>query len=123
MVMVDSSSWIESLRKTGRQEVRDRVAALLTAGEAAWCNIVRLELWNGARGVAEKKALKELEADVRNLPIDDEVWERSIDLAIRARAAGMSVPVGDLIIMACARRHDVGLEHCDDHMRLLGAIA
>jgi len=122
MVLVDSSSWIESLRKSGRQDVRDRVQSLLAAGEAAWCNIVRLELWNGARGLHEKQALRDFEAHVPNLPIDDVVWGLSIKLAERARSAGLTLSADDLIISACARRHRVTVEHCDDHFRRLEEI-
>src|ERR1700690_1711402 len=102
MVLVDSSSWVESLRRAGRAEVRDRVQALLAAGEAAWCNMIRLELWNGAKGTLEKRILREFDRVVACLPIDDLVWNLSIELAQRARAAGLSVPADDLIIAACA---------------------
>jgi predicted nucleic acid-binding protein len=57
------------------------------------------------------------------LPIDDDVWELAIELAGKARAAGLSVPADDLVILACARRHRVGIEHCDEHFRKLERIA
>ena len=57
MRLVDTSSWIEQLRRGGDAAVRERVEALLMAGEAAWCPIVRLELWNGAR--SERKRSQE----------------------------------------------------------------
>jgi len=123
MVLIDSSSWIESLRLRGRMEVRQRVAAVLERGDAAWCNMIRLELWNGARGDREKRTLRDFEAVVVNLQIDEEVWKIAIALADRARKTGLSAPAGDLVILACARRHQVAIEHCDDHFRLLEQLA
>ena len=50
LTLIDTSSWIEALRRSGRAEVRERVARLMSEGRAAWCDLVALELWNGARG-------------------------------------------------------------------------
>lgn len=38
------------LRPSGEVAVRERGARALDAGEACWCPIIRLELWNGAGG-------------------------------------------------------------------------
>ena len=54
MILVDSSSWIHFLRPDGDAVVRARVSQALREGEACWCDMVRLELWNGAGG--ERKA-------------------------------------------------------------------
>jgi predicted nucleic acid-binding protein len=122
MVLVDSSSWIESLRPSGRPDVRRRVQAILAAGDAAWCEMVRLELWNGARGDQQKRALREFDEFLPRLAIDDRVWELAIEWARQSRTAGLTVPAEDLIILACARRHSVMIEHCDEHFRQLEKI-
>jgi predicted nucleic acid-binding protein len=122
MTLIDSSSWIESLRASGRKEVRDRVTALMLAGQAAWCEPVRLELWNGARGVLERKVLRQLEPTVQLLAVDEQVCEMAIDLAKRARDHGHTVPAVDLMIVACARRYGVQIEHCDRHLTVLSGL-
>jgi predicted nucleic acid-binding protein len=50
MRLIDTSAWIHALRADGDSAVASRVRALLEMGEAAWCPMVQLELWNGARG-------------------------------------------------------------------------
>jgi predicted nucleic acid-binding protein len=122
MTLIDTSSWVDALRRDGDPEVKTRVAALLRAGTAAWCDIVRLELWNGLRGAAERKHMEELEADVVNLPTNDAVWARARLLAQRARAKGVTVPATDLLIAACAWEHGVALEHDDAHLTALAAL-
>jgi len=113
VILVDSSSWINMLRPNGDAAVRDRVTRALDAGEACWCAIVRLELWNGAGGDREKKVLRDFERLLPELAIDNDVWTTAFELARRARSSGISVPATDILIAACARRHQVELEHAD----------
>ena len=122
MTLIDTSSWVDALRRDGDPEVKTRVAALMRAGTAAWCDIVRLELWSGLRGAAERKHMEELEADVVNLPTNDAVWARARLLTQRARAKGVTVPATDLLIAACAWEHGVALEHDDAHLTALAAL-
>ena len=119
MVLVDTSSWIHMLRADGDETVRARVESLLEAGTACWCSMIRLELWNGA-GERDKKALKDFEQHLRELPINNEVWNSAYVFAQKARSAGVTAPGADVLIAACARFHGVELEHADsDFDRLL----
>ena len=61
LVLIDTSSWIEALRVSGRTDIRQIVLNLMIEGCAAWCDMVALELWNGARGKDEKQKLLALE--------------------------------------------------------------
>ncbi len=107
------------LRPNGDAAVRNRVVRALETGEACWCPIIRLELWNGAGGDREKKVLREFERVLPELVIDQAVWTRACDLARRARAAGLSLPATDILIVACAQHHKAGIEHSDsDFSRL-----
>ena len=122
MILVDSSSWIHFLRSTGDPVVRARVEAALTAGEACWCPLVRLELWNGAAGDRDRRILRDFESVLPELSIDDDVWASAYHLARRARAAGVSVPATDILIAACARRYGAGLETADSDFERLTAV-
>lgn len=122
MKLIDTSSWVEALRQKGDAEVRRRVQILLQGAEAAWCDLVRVELWNGLRGPAERKMMEQLEADITLLPTTDRVWEKSRELARRCRNQGLTVPATDLIIAACAWDHQVEIEHRDAHLTALSAL-
>ena len=122
MILVDSSSWIHFLRPNGDPVVRARVEAALTRGETAWCPLIRLELWNGASGDRDRKILREFEAVLPELAIDEEVWSGAYELARRARSAGVSVPATDILIAACARRHGAALETADSDFERLAAL-
>jgi predicted nucleic acid-binding protein len=116
MVLVDTSSWIETLRAGGDASVRQRVSALVLDGEAAWCDMIRLELWHGVRGARETRDLTDLEDVVVPLVIDEAVWRQAVALARRARSQGLTVQAPDLVIAATAQRHEVAVDSTDSHI-------
>jgi hypothetical protein len=122
VILVDSSSWIHFLRPNGDPVVRSRVGTALTSGEACWCPLVRLELWNGAAGDRDRTSLRDFDAVLPELAIDYEVWADAYELARRARSAGVSVPATDILIAACARRHGAELETADSDFERLAAL-
>lgn len=122
MILVDTSCWIEVLRERGNPEVCRRMNDLVRSGRACWSPVVRLELWNGARGLRQKNALREFEQVLPELDMPAEAWDIACDLARRARAAGLTVPTTDLLIAACARHHGVEIESTDAHFAELGKL-
>jgi predicted nucleic acid-binding protein len=115
MTLIDTSSWIEALRRDGRADARDRVRKLLIEGQAVWCDLVSLELWNGARGDYERGRLAALEKEIGCLATTDAVWALARTLAKKARKTGKTVPSSDLVISACGFHYQVEIEHCDQH--------
>ena len=121
-VLVDSSLWVHQLRKSGDPLKRDRVNALLENGEAAWCSAVRLELWRGVTSDNERKTLRRYAALLPDYEISTDIWERAIRLADRGRASGVTVPLADLLIFACAKVHGLEIAHDDAHFDELATL-
>jgi predicted nucleic acid-binding protein len=121
-VLVDSSLWVHQLRKGGDLAKRERVNSLLQSGVAAWCPPVRLELWRGVTNDAERKTLRRYEALLPGYAISPAVWDRAVRLADRGRAAGVTVPLADLLIFACAQEHGLDLAHDDAHFEQLAKL-
>ena len=119
MTLVDTSAWIDALRADGNQEVRRGVAELLTAGQAVLCDMVVLELWNGAGGEEERAKLRRLFDTLRIYAVDGPVWEQAGALARRCRAIGITVPATDLLIATTAHVNSLSLLHADEHFTLL----
>jgi predicted nucleic acid-binding protein len=122
VLLIDTSSWIHLLRPNGDPAIRSRVERALQSGDACWCSMVRLELWNSAGGDREKKVLRDFEKLLPELSIDAEVWRAAFELARRARTAGVSIPATDLLIAACARHHSADLEHADSDFTYLANV-
>lgn len=121
-VLIETSLWIDALRRDGRPENKAKVDQLIRTGRAAWCEMVLLELWNGARGEEERAELAAWQEEIILLPISAEVWKLSWKLARAARRAGLTVPNPDILIAACARFHEVPLEHFDEHFSKLDKL-
>ncbi len=126
MLLIDTPSWIHFLRPDGDPGVRARVEAALESGEACWCPIVQLELWNGARGGHEQRVLREFARVLPDLAIDSDVWRKAYELAMQASARGVTAPATDVLIAACALHHGADLESADsdfDHLAAVGGPA
>ena len=121
-VLVDSSLWVHQLRRSGDPAKRERVNELLRSGRAAWCPPVRLELWRGVTNDAERRALRHYEALLPDFAILPTVWTRAIRLADRGRASGVTAPLADLLIFACASEHGLELAHDDSHFVQLAQL-
>ena len=121
-VLVDSSLWVHQLRRRGDATKRDRVNALLESGEAAWCPAVRLELWRGVTNDTERRTLRRYEALLPDYEISPQAWDRAIQLADRGRSAGLTVPLADLLIFACAKLNGLDVAHDDSHFDELAKL-
>ncbi|MCE0497969.1 MAG: PIN domain-containing protein [Methylacidiphilales bacterium] len=121
LVLIDTSAWIEALRVRGDDKIRAEVYALIEDGRAAWCHIVRLELWAGAQA-REIPRLEEMRRNIRDLETSESVWNRAYELALHARARGFTVPAGDLLIAACADYYGVKIVHQDRHFEQIAAL-
>lgn len=119
MTLVDTSSWIQYLRRDGELEIKEKVRSLLLDGAAVLCPVVLAELWMGAGSKKDQDDLTELSAVLRCLPMTDEVWECSFRLARICRAKGTPVPSSDLMIAACAFIHELKILAKDKHFETL----
>jgi predicted nucleic acid-binding protein len=119
--LVDTSAWIEFFRGT-KSAADFRVQSLLTQKEAAWCDIVVLELLNGARA-GEVQRIQLLRNEVWLFEVDSNVWALALNLSIAARATGTTTPTVDVVVAACARYYDLEVEHHeDDHFDMLATV-
>jgi predicted nucleic acid-binding protein len=122
MTLVDASSWIEFLR--GRDSAPgQRVKLLLARGDAAWCDMTLVELWNGAQGRTEKEVLEELEEELHLCHVNEQVWIRARKLARACRDSGVTAPTVDIIFAACATEHGLEMEHNDAHLTKILSLA
>lgn len=121
-VLVDTSAWIETLRRNGDPEIRASVRAATREGRAVLCDLVLLELWNGAQGSDEHRILRELESTIDKVPTPPAIWEAASELARTCRRAGVSAPATDVLIAACAEYHDLEILHRDAHFNLIARV-
>jgi len=121
-VLVDCSVLIPALRKSGGKLEKQRVAHLLTSGRAALTESILLELWRGAKPGAEQDSVTQFSRDLPLLKTTAGVWDKCFELARRCRAKGFQIPMGDLLVGACAWEYGVVIEQSDTHFEQIQAI-
>jgi predicted nucleic acid-binding protein len=114
-VLIDTSAWVEALRKDGNPAIQSQVKHVLLSGEGATCAMVMLELWNGAHGEYERSQLRRFGDAFIFLSIDEAVWKESWDFAQACRTNGLTIPSTDLLIIAVALHHNAEIIHSDKH--------
>jgi predicted nucleic acid-binding protein len=118
MVLVDSSVWIEGLRRNGSLEVKLALEGLLDVYEAQLCDPVRLEVLGGAR----KSERKKLSACFALLPFracTHEDWALAMEISWKLRDAGVTVPWMDVLIAAIGLRESTRVYSVDKHFVLM----
>lgn len=121
MVLVDSSAWIEALRRNGDLRVKLAVEGLLDAYEAQWCSPIRLEVLEGARK-DERARLGRWFSVIPYRPVREDDWERAVALAWRLRNDGLSVPWLDVLIAAVAIHDGLRVYAVDRHFREISRL-
>jgi predicted nucleic acid-binding protein len=113
-VLVDSSAWVEYLRRTGSAE-HSRVRSLIESSEDATTDPVLLEVVGGGRSVAMTRALSRLLARAKYLPQrPHEDVLSAVDIYQRCRVAGETIrSLNDCLVAAIAIRNSVPVLHRD----------
>ena len=91
MVLVDSSIWIEALRKNGTIDVKYALKSILDEYEAQWCTPVRLEVMGGAKK-EERRRIGNYFSVIPYYRVTESDWEQAISYAWKLRDSGLTVP-------------------------------
>ena len=116
--LIDTSVWIEFLRRNGDVQLKSQVADLIGSGRAAYTCPVRFELYAGARG-PEQRMLDEALSFAGRLVVSSELWDKAAAHAAALRAMGITVPASDLLIATVAVENHTSLLARDDHFGMI----
>lgn len=112
MKLVDTSGWIEYLRATG-SPVDHEVTTLLGNDDAAWCDMIALELINYS-SFSQESRLQKIRRLAWTLDINPDVWQIARSVASAARRSGITAPLPDYVIFACAKVYELEILHKGD---------
>ena len=122
MVLIDTSAWIEALRKKGDAKVRGEVDFVLRNGQARLSEPVLVELFHGANGSSEITFLKNLKDSIPILSCQSDCYEMAIHIAQLSRKKGITVSSMDILIFSVAKFYDAKLISKDRHFSLLESL-
>ncbi len=114
-VLIDTSAWIESLRRDGRPKIRALVEDVLKERKGATTGMIMVELLGGARNKKEYKELNEDLAALHYFPVSDNIWQQASALSFQMRRKGFNIPATDCLISAVAQTNGMTLIHYDKH--------
>ena len=114
MILVDTSAWIELLRKHGDAKVKAHVAHYLSIEEAAFTCPVRFELLASARD-SERGDVEQALGFGHHLPFKETMWLKAADMERGLRARGVLVPRDDIFVAAVAMENHIGILCKDRH--------
>ena len=118
MVLVDSSVWIEALRREGRLEIKLALEGLLEEYEALWCGPVKLEVLGGARA-QDRPRLETHFSCIPYFSMTDAAWDAAKTLAWRLRDRGCAVPWNDILIASLSLKADCRVYAADRHFEMM----
>lgn len=121
LLLVDSSVWVEVTRGKSppAKVLQNQVSSLLAEGIAAMTAPVWLELYQGIKGKREEADLATLRDLCVWLDFDHACWEQAAKEARLCLRKGINVPKSDLLVHACASRHQAKILHRDHHFDLI----
>ena len=121
MHLVDTSVWIEFLRRRGSPKIQTELQPLIRSGSIALTEWIILEMMAGISSTENSGALLGRLAPVHRLALTDAGWNRAWSMAARLRKKGVSSSAADCLIATVAVLHDVPLIHCDSDFSRIAA--
>ena len=118
MVLVDSSVWIEALRRIGDLGVKVGLEALLKADGAVISGPVLLEVLGGSRP-RDRTRLLGYFGGVLYRAVPDTAWLRATSLSWQLRDVGVTIPWNDLLIGALGLMWNMRVFAMDQHFDML----
>ena len=122
MFLLDTSAWIEILRRPARLKLEE-VAEI---DDVATCLPVVQEVLQGFRDEAAFRTAREamLSLPIVEAPLRQEVYDDAVDLYRTARRSGLTVRSGvDCLIAACALRNGLTVAHHDRDFAALARVS
>lgn len=118
-ILIDTSAWIESFKKTGNKSLQQLIIKTLDSSQIATTNIIILELLQGCRDKKEYAEMKMRLESLELLPANGKVWDMAYNAGYNLKKNGITIPTIDLIIASIAKTYDYTLIHHDKHFRLV----
>ncbi len=120
MKLLDTSVWIPFFRRKGDAGVKQYVANLIAANEAAFTCPVKFELTVGALDQEISGLLKGLSFATR-IEMTKSDWDLAADSGRRLRKAGVTLPQDDLLIATVALGRGIPVLCRDQHFSMIKA--
>ena len=118
LVLVDTSAWIEYLKKTSHPITKEIESALLL-NVAAACQLVLAELIQGVRSEKETELILDLASVVKILNESGSTWQQAGFLANKLRKQGKTISLIDCYLAVLAKESKAVILTLDKHFAII----
>lgn len=118
LALIDTSAWIEYLKKTSHPITREIESALIL-NLAATCQLVLAELLQGARSEKETDLILDLASVVRILNESESTWQEAGFLANKLRKQGKTIALIDCYLAVLAKENKAVILTLDKHFSVI----
>lgn len=119
LVLVDTSAWILSFRKTGADELKAFLREAIDGRRVVTAPLIILELLQGCKTEKELENLKARLEALEFCPLDGLDWNGAYNLGYSLRRRGLTIPTLDILIAFLAAEKGFTLLHHDHHFKLI----
>ena len=113
LVLIDTSGWICFFSRRGYEEMKEQIFILLDEDKVAIAGPILIELIQGTRNEEEKEKVRGYVKGVHWLPVTDDHWHQSADVAFKLRRKGITTSAIDVLIATLAIDYKCSLLHKD----------
>lgn len=121
LVLVDTSAWIEYLKKTSHPITKEIESALLL-NIAATCQLVLAELIQGVRSEKEIELILDLASVVKVLDESGSTWQQAGFLANKLRKQGKTISLIDCYLAVLAKENKAVILTLDKHFAIINEL-
>lgn len=119
MIIIDTSLWVDFLRRRAPEEVRKVVQQALGNKTAAYTCPVAMELLAGCRDSTEASLIRELLGMGTHLKVEWRHWARAAQVLASLSRRGLRVPLSDVLTAAVGMEEGVAVVCRDKHYEVI----
>ncbi|MCX5699185.1 MAG: PIN domain-containing protein [Candidatus Omnitrophica bacterium] len=121
LVFIDTSAWIEYLKKTSHPITKEIESALLL-NTAATCQLVLAELIQGVRSEKETALIMDLALVAKILKESESTWQQAGFLANKLKKQGKTLSLIDCYLAVLAKENKAVILTLDKHFSIIADL-
>jgi len=121
LVFIDTSAWIEYLKKTAHP-ITKKIESALLLNTATTCQLVLAELIQGARSEKETALIMDLALVARILKESESTWQQAGFLANKLRKQGKTLSLIDCYLAVLAKENKAVILTLDKHFSIIAGL-
>ena len=114
-VIADTCVWIDFFRS--KSEISNHIRRLISDNQIVSTGVIVSELLQGVRGKKEAEVIIEIFNTLDYVEMTKDLWIEAGNIAAKLRSKGKTIPLSDISIACCAKKHGYKILTFDRHFQ------